>query len=380
MRVLIVRSTPNYMEVQNASYNVQEVGLARALARKGVQCDIVFWTDKEEKDVEFEVDNDKKFTVFYRNSKVFLKNAIYTDIDELISNYDIVQCSEHNQLESRFLAKKYPDKTVIYHGPYYSDFNKRYNLMCKVFDKIVLPVYKKNNTEFMTKSDLARDYLIGKGLRAENITTVGVGIDRDAFQHYEADEIPEELQKINAFDHDIKLLYIGKLEPRRNIPFLFDILKVLKNKGHTPILTIIGNGDEEYIRSCFTYAEQSGVSDHIYRIPSMQQKYLKYAYDYSDIFLLPTRYEIFGMVLLEAMYFGTPVITTKNGGSQMLIENGKDGVIIESFDAEKWCDAIINNKNNSEMSRLSNEKIKNQFTWDSLCDQFIKTYEKKLNK
>lgn len=379
MKVLIVRSTPNYMEVQNASYNVQEVGLARALARKGVQCDIVFWTDKEEKDVEIEFDN-KKFTVFYRNSKELLKNAIYTNIDELIKDYDIVQCSEHNQIESKILAKKYPEKTVVFHGPYYSEFNKRYNLMCRVFDRIVLPTYKRNDTLFMTKSDLARDFLIGKGLKAENVITAGVGIDRDAFNNYEANEIPEELQKINAFKEDYKLLYIGRLEPRRNTLFLFDVVSEMKSRGKSVKLIIIGNGNEEYVSSSFDYAEKLGVYDDIYWIPSMQQKYLKYAYDYTDIFLLPTHYEIFGMVLLEAMYFGTPVITTNNGGSQMLIDNGRDGIVIDEFDAGLWCDAIIKNKGNNEMSRLSSKKIKEHFTWDSLADTFINTYEKKLSR
>ena len=241
------------MEVKNASYNIQEIGLARALVKKGHQCDIVFWTDKEEKEVQVDVDGKNSITVFYRQSKVFLKNAF-------------IEPSEYNQLAAWKLSKKYPDKTVIYHGPYYCEFNKRYNAMCKVFDKIVLPAYKKNGTTFLVKSDLANDFLTSKGIKSENVTTVGVGIDLDAFKQSNTNEIPDEIKEIQNIKADIKLLYIGKIEERRNIPFLFDILNELKNRNVNAKLVMIGNGDEEYCKNCFDYAKKCGVFDSIYHI------------------------------------------------------------------------------------------------------------------
>lgn len=367
------------MEVKNASYNIQEIGLARALVKKGHQCDIVFWTDKEEKEVQVDVNGKSSITVFYRQSKVFLKNAFF-DIDDLIKKYDIIEPSEYNQLAAWKLSKKYPDKTVIYHGPYYCEFNKRYNAMCKVFDKIVLPAYKKNGTTFLVKSDLANDFLTSKGIKSENVTTVGVGIDLDAFKQSNTNEIPDEIKKIQNIKADIKLLYIGKIEERRNIPFLFDILNELKNRNVNAKLVMIGNGDEEYCKNCFDYAKKCGVFDSIYHIKKAEQKYLQYAYKNADIFLLPTRYEIFGMVLLEAMYFGTPAITTKNGGSQMLIENGIDGYIIDVFNKSLWCDKIIEaSQDSAKISQNAHKKITEKFTWDVLSDKFINTYEKKIN-
>lgn len=56
MKILIIRNFPSYMAVKNNTYNIQEVGLAKALVRKGNTCDIVFWTDKEEEIVEIPVD------------------------------------------------------------------------------------------------------------------------------------------------------------------------------------------------------------------------------------------------------------------------------------------------------------------------------------
>lgn len=56
MKILIIRNFPSYMAVKNNTYNIQEVGLAKALVRKGHFCDIIFWTDKAEETVDVPVD------------------------------------------------------------------------------------------------------------------------------------------------------------------------------------------------------------------------------------------------------------------------------------------------------------------------------------
>ena len=122
MRILIIRSYPSYMDVEKNTYNIQEVGLAKALVRKGHVCDIVFWTDKEEKNITIEVENYGNVNVFYRQGKTALKNTVYTNCAELFKQYDILQTAEYNQMQSWLLAKQYPQKTIIYHGPYYSHF------------------------------------------------------------------------------------------------------------------------------------------------------------------------------------------------------------------------------------------------------------------
>ena len=85
MRILIVRNSPNFMDVKHDTYNIQEVGLARALVRRGHVCDIVFWADADE-DVKIPVTDGKEITVFYRRGKSVLKNGIYEDLDGLIAN------------------------------------------------------------------------------------------------------------------------------------------------------------------------------------------------------------------------------------------------------------------------------------------------------
>lgn len=70
------------MDVERNTYNIQEVGLAKALVRKGHICDIVFWTDKEEKNITITVKGYGNVNVFYRHGKTALKNTVYTNCAE----------------------------------------------------------------------------------------------------------------------------------------------------------------------------------------------------------------------------------------------------------------------------------------------------------
>lgn len=381
MKVLIIRNYPSYVDVKHNTYNIQEVGLAKALIKKGNKTDIVFWTDKEEKEEIIQFDDKYEFKVFYRKGKNILKNAWYSHIDQLISNYDIIQCCEYNQIQSWYWAKKYKNKTIIYHGPYYSKFNKRYNLICKIFDVFFLKRYIKLNTKFIVKSELARQFLLNKGIDNDNICVAGVGIDTEVLKTENKCEIDlyNDMKKDKS---ELKLLYIGKIEPRRNPKFLIDILKKLIEKNCSVHLYIIGNGESKYVHQINEYAKK--YNKYITWIDRCEQRYLSSIYEQADVFLLPTSYEIFGMVLLEAMYYGCIVITTNNGGSSTLIENYKDGIIIDDMKSLNWADEIIKIKGNKEalekMSLEAKNKISNKYLWDNLVNTFLKQYTKFMKK
>ncbi|MCR5430301.1 MAG: glycosyltransferase family 4 protein [Eubacterium sp.] len=381
MKILLIRSSSGYVDVRNAHYNIQETGLAKAFNRRGHQCDVVFWGGKKEEVIEIEYDEGKTFKVFYLKAYDFLKNGIYKGLKELSKKYDIVHCGGYDQLESWLLAKSIPEKLVVYHGTYYSDFNKGYNKKCKVIDKVVLPRYKKRGIFFDTKSDLSTDFLKERGL--EDVYTVGVGIDLERLQAREMLESPLS-DKIKSLKNDNKkiLMYVGRIEPRRNIIFLLDVFKSVYKEDNNTKLLIVGRGEKEYKDKCFEHAREIGIEDAIMYEEYIDQKYLPLVYSYADVFLLPTIYEIFGMVMLEAMYFGAPVITTYNGGSDMLIDNNENGIIIDNFNVGEWKESIIGLLNDSEKKDriVKNAKIKieNEFTWDALVDKFIGVYEKRL--
>lgn len=382
MNILIIRNFPTYMSVKNNTYNIQEVGLAKALVRRGHKCDIVFWTNKEEETVKIPVSMsaDGKVTVFYKKGKTALKNTIFKGCDELFSEYDVLQPCEYNQMEAWLLARKYPNKTVIYHGPYYSSFNKRYNLICKVFDLLFLRIYRKNNTQFIVKSKLAEDFLKNKGI--SNIEIAGVGIDAEMLCNKKLDCNQLLYNKMLLDEGHNKLLYVGRFEERRNIPFIFEVFKKVNQALPDSVLYMIGAGSKDYTDKCWKYARDIGIYDKVVWQEKIEQKYLSDIYKLSDCFLLPTYYEIFGMVLLEAMYYGNLVVTNINGGSSMLITNEVNGIIIDSWDPGEWAEKIIiymkDKDKRNKITEKASKTIEEYFTWDKLAPIFEKCYLKKL--
>lgn len=379
MKILIIRNYPSYMDVVNNTYNIQEVGLAKALVRKGHICDIIFWTNKEEKIVEIPVDECGVIKIYYKKGITALKNTVFLGCDKLFKAYDILQPCEYNQMQAWLLAQKYPQKTIVYHGPYYSPFNKRYNLMCLIFDKLFLGRYLKLNTKFITKSNLAQEFLVSKGIKESNVASVGVGIDTQMLSNVQ-NQCAEPLYLTMKQDNDLKILYIGKFEKRRNIPFIFDTFSAVLKKNANATLYMIGTGEKEYVETCWKHADELGIREHIVYQERMEQKYLSQIYELADFFILPTEYEIFGMVLLETMYYRTVVLTTNNGGSSTLIDNKYNGYIMDTLNSQKWADCIdevfLNKIKMVEIRDAASKKIDEEFMWDKLAKHFISQYRK----
>lgn len=228
---------------------------------------------------------------------------------------------------------------------------------------------------------MAQEFLESKGIKRTNIGTVGVGMDTQMLSNSK-EVCKEPLFLTMSQDKNLKLLYIGRFEKRRNIHFILDVFSQVINKKMNATLYMIGTGDKDYIEDCWKYAESKNIKNYIVYQEKMEQKYLAGVYGLADFFLLPTEYEIFGMVLLEAMYYHSVVLTTLNGGSSTLIDNNKNGFILTLNNAKEWADCI--EKTSSDKNAMLNicdmasRKIQEGFTWDKLADQFIEHYNKVL--
>lgn len=357
MKILIVRNSPTTINLNN--YNVQEIGLARELSTKKCEVGIVFYSDKYEEKI---IDNIK---IYFLPGKKQLNHVIYDDIIyEIAKRYDIIQTSEYNQIMSYRLCEKFPMKTIIYHGPYF-----RKNILTIVnnflFDILYLKKYRKINPTIMAKSELAKKFLLQK--KFKNVITVGVGLDESKFnaKNIEAKEFRKYYNK-----KDKNILYIGTIDKRKNTLFLLKVLKKLIKCDENFKLYLIGKENEKYKNKCIRYINKNQMNSKVVFIKNINQNEIKDVYEHCDIFLLPSTYEIFGMVLLEAMYFNIPIVSSLNGGSSYLLSENN---IEKSFEVKKWVKKIIQ-INNEEC--IYDKKI----LWKDVADRFIEIYKIKLKR
>lgn len=375
MKILIIRSYPSIVDLRASNYNQQEIGLATAFQKKGHTVGIVYFGgDKHIDDIYRTAYGD--ISIYYRTAKVYLgKIALYEEFSELKENYDMLILNEYDQVETAKTLKKYSSKSIVYHGPYYCAFNKRYNMYNKIFDILFLRGIRKRKPIIFTKSKLAMQYLQSKGLTVKDF--VGVGLDKN--QLYK-NESMENLYETLIEGDKKTLLYIGRLEERRNVIFLLECLKKLITMNDKYRLILVGNGEATYKEKVFEFIKNNDLENYVVYKDKIEQMYLPYIYRNSEIFLLPTSFEIWGMVLMEAMLCNCPVVTTFNGGSSSLIKNGCNGTIVEELDVEKWVNAIANIKYDAVSLEEYNEKvIEEKCDWTRIADRMLEAFEEKRN-
>ncbi len=374
MKILIVRTHGSVVNLN--TYNSQDLGMAKAMLRKGIQCDIVYYGGNQRTHIQEIKTKDGTVLLYWVRGISIALNGIFFGLNKIIREYDVVQVGDYDQLTSIWLSffSRQRKKTVLYHGPYLCEYNRKYRRKSKVVDILPLSKRIKDSLPCFTKSILAEDFLRSRGYK--NVTTVGVGLDTERFEGVDKESSEELDNLLTKISKRPTLLYIGLLEPRRNIIFLVELLAALKSELPNVCLAMVGKGKEDYKRQVFTLAEELNVIEDIFYVESLKQSQLPFLYKEASAFLLPTSYEIFGMVLMEAMFYEIPVITTKNGGSLTLIDS--DSGCICDLDINQWKRQIIkilgDKRFRKKIGVHERKTIEEKCSWDVITSKMIQSY------
>lgn len=171
----------------------------------------------------------------------------------------------------------------------------------------------------------------------------------------------------------MRFLFVGSFSQRKGISYLLQAFKELEDAGENVSLTMAGRGimDYELVKSYKLKCLETHINLPIEKLVELMQE--------SDVFVFPSICEGFGLVLVQAMATGLPLITTYNTSGPDFIEEGKDGFLIEAQDVE-----AIKNKvkyflqNPEEVKRMGQNAIikSKDFTWDKFSSEIIKSVEK----
>ena len=182
--------------------------------------------------------------------------------------------------------------------------------------------------------------------------------------------IPQTNEEIIVRNNKVPhLLFLSNLITSKGVYVLLDACIMLREKGELFICDFVGAESKE-ISECTFLAEVSKrglgefVKYHGCKYGVEKEQFFKDA----DIFIFPTYNDCFPLVLLEAMQYGLPCITTNEGGIKDIVQNGVNGIICERNNVESLANAIETLLSNSEMRKeMGNagyEKFKNEFTLD----------------
>ncbi|EOH84875.1 glycosyltransferase family 4 protein [Enterococcus casseliflavus] len=368
-RILYVRSGPYQVNLEG--YNSQELGLAEAFSKRNIKCDIVYYHKQKNFD---QIVNKKgcEIRILWRKGIKILRSGIYPQLlsKNFLNQYDLIIISEYSQIMAVLLGKLHKN-VYIYNGPYYNLF--KIPFIEKIYDFLFVNNINKNIKGIFCKTNYAKKYLEQKGLK--NCEVIGVGLDTEKFneEEYAQEETIGIIQKMKKHRN---IVYIGSISKRKNVELIVNIFNSIKKRPefNNVQLVIIGKDDNGYLKYCMNKLDKKFKGNLLY-YPYIKNSQLKFIYSNADIFILPSIQEIFGMVLLESMYFRTATISSKSAGATTLIEDGFDGFILNDFELENWENAVVrllkDKKLRVDVGERAHSKISGFFMWDSIVNKIL---------
>ena len=177
-----------------------------------------------------------------------------------------------------------------------------------------------------------------------------------------------------------RIIFIGGLTPQKGVPYLLEALKIIKNRGRSDFfMHIIGDGPfrGKYEEMAKDIEINDRVRFHGKKISENKLRLLRE----SDFMVLPSLYESFGVVLLEAMACGKPVITTLSGGQKEFVSENT-GILVPPKDANALADAIeymLDHCHEYSPQKL-HEYVRENFSYEKIGRQLHEIYESVRDK
>ena len=191
-------------------------------------------------------------------------------------------------------------------------------------------------------------------------------------------EIPDSLSPTNS-NGILRLLYLGRLHPIKGIENLLTACKLLNEESVLSwSLTLAGPGDHAYGQTLRRIIQEYKLSDRVKMVGEVREEKKQQIFENSNLTVVPSYTENFGMVVAESLAHGVPVIASK-GTPWRLVEEIGCGLWIEN-DVESLAKAIeqISRMPLQEMGRRGREWMTKDFSWDERCKEMVEVYFKLL--
>jgi len=206
------------------------------------------------------------------------------------------------------------------------------------------------------------------------VRIVPCGVDIDLFQ-----PIPQrEARARLGLDDGQYVLFVGRLEPLKGLDMLIDAINILVSTGSKARLLIAGgNLDGEVARTLRACVADQHLTEYIRFLGPIDQSVLPLYYCAADLCAMPSFYESFGMVAIEAMACGTPVVASRAGGLQFTVRDGQTGYLVPPGDAVLLAGAIANVLADRALrDRLGQAaaRLAKSYSWDQVSCSILSLY------
>ncbi len=228
----------------------------------------------------------------------------------------------------------------------------------------------------LAATDLEKDQLIRYyGASSDRIGVVSCGVNLELFQP--EDKI-EARKRLGFNPRESIVLYVGRFDPVKGIDRLLEAMTFLAK--HYRIRLIIVGGDGCHTSEAIRLKKLShrlGVRDAVTFVGRVRQNELPPYYSAADVVVVPSHYESFGLVGLESLACGTPLVATPVGGMKKIIRDGESGRVVDDASPVSMAKAIemfINGHNDRTLPPDAIRRSVLEYSWKNVTSLIIDEY------
>lgn len=270
------------------------------------------------------------------------------------------------------LAKMLKKKIIItLHGPDVSIRMKNCFLR-----KLIIYAINRSDKIISVSSQLKAE-LIRYGVDTSRVVVIHNGVDMDIFRPLEREELFSKLQVASGRR---RILYVGYIINAKGVPNLISAMRGVRKEFSDAELILIGGSTgtawEKECQEIKSSVETSDLRESVRFMGKVKNDEIPLWMNISDVLVLPSLSESFGVVLIEALACGVPVVSTYCGGPEDIV-NEKIGILVPIGDVEKLASAIkfiLVNRAKYDPSQLR-QHVKENFDYNVISEKITNLYE-----
>lgn len=354
-------------------YNTQDMGLGRALSAMGHQVELYSFIQGDTDETEYFSEN---FSMHYLHSKAMGFHSLHP-IDFIDATVDAVICFSDNQINFKRVAKRCKEEGVVC-LPYVGALDSHNTSRLK---KIILDLFASNIKQYQTMTTLAKTPNVKRQMEELGVKDIVVApccLDINAlYQAYLESDVAKLRSEIGFSEENKVILYLARLIDEKHPLEMLDIFAELYQKDKNYRMISIGKGElQEAFEEKIT---KMGLQEAIYRMESIENSQVWKYYRMSDVMVNLNRVEIFGMAILEAMYYECPVVARSAPGPEYILTDETDGFLCENSEqiiarVEKIC---TDKAYCGTIAKAAKKRIMNDFVWESTAGIMLNLIAKK---
>jgi glycosyltransferase involved in cell wall biosynthesis len=256
-------------------------------------------------------------------------------------------------------------------------FMVSFNWFLRIFEEEML----ERSNKIIAVSDFTRRELLQYyGIEENKIRVIHNGVDVNKFKP--ATDKVRAKSELGFNPKDVAILSVGRLYARKGLFTLIESMPKVVKRFRNARFVISGKGLSNEVEKLRVHAQKLGVKDNIVFTGYFPDSKLPRLYNAADVFAFSTFYENFPFAVLEALSSGLPVVTTNVGGIPEMIDSGKNGFLVQPFNARELADRILyfleHPAASSEMALAARKTIEDRFDWRLIVEKVLKVYDEAL--